>query len=137
MVGGNLTLLCHLVGTPYAPNFDGCILVIEDVTEAPYRIDRMLVQMSLAGCFSDVAGLVLGEFQDCGDAAEIHEVFVRTFGPLGIPIVGGFPVGHGPDNMTLPLGLNARLTTRPVRLTYTRSGTTSYQGPRASVPGPK
>lgn len=123
VVGGNLTLLCHLVGTPYAPHFDGSILVVEDVTEAPYRIDRMLVQMALAGCFKEVAGLVLGEFQDCGDAAEIHEVFLRTFGPLGIPIVAGFPIGHGRENITLPLGIEARLTARPPRLSYTRAGT--------------
>lgn len=118
VIGGNLTLLCHLVGTPYQPNFDGCILFIEDVTEAPYRIDRMLVQMALAGCLEGVAGLVLGQFQDCGAPAEINRVFMRTFGPSGIPVVAGFPIGHGEENATLPIGIEARLTTRPPQLTY-------------------
>lgn len=123
VVGGNLSMLCHLVGTPYAANFDGCLLFIEDVTEAPYRIDRMLVQMFLAGCFEKVRGLVLGQFQDCGGVDEIHDVFLRAFGPLGIPVVAGFPIGHGRENVTLPLGIAARLTTRPPRLAYTGAGT--------------
>ena len=71
VVGGNLSMLCHLVGTPYAPNFDGCLLLLEDVAEAPYRIDRMLVQMFLAGCFDKVRGLVLGQFEDCGALDDI------------------------------------------------------------------
>jgi muramoyltetrapeptide carboxypeptidase len=123
VVGGNLTLLCHLVGTPYAPSFQDGILFVEDVTEAPYRIDRMLVQMTLAGCFDGVAGLVLGQFEDCGQAAEIHDVFMRTFGSRDIPIVGGFPIGHGTANATLPIGLEARLTTRPLRLAYLEAAT--------------
>lgn len=123
VMGGNLTMLCHLVGTPYAPNYQGCLLFIEDVTEAPYRIDRMLVQMALAGCFDGVAGLVLGQFEDCGQAAEIHEVFMRIFEPLEIPVVAGFPIGHGTENATLPIGLEARLTTRPPRLAYLEAAT--------------
>ncbi len=123
VMGGNLTMLCHLVGTPYAPNYQDCLLFIEDVTEAPYRIDRMLVQMSLAGCFDGVAGLVLGQFEDCGKAAKIHEVFMRIFEPLEIPVVADFPIGHGTDNATLPIGLKARLTTRPPRLSYFEAAT--------------
>lgn len=123
VMGGNLTMLCHLVGTPYQLAFDGSILFIEDVTEAPYRIDRMLVQMTLAGCFDNVAGLVLGQFTDCGATAEIHDVFMRTFGPLGIPVMAGFPIGHGEANATLPIGIEARLTTRPARMTYLEAGT--------------
>jgi muramoyltetrapeptide carboxypeptidase len=123
VIGGNLTLLAHLVGTPHAPRFNGRLLFVEDVTEAPYRIDRMLVQMTLAGCFDHVAGLILGQFQDCGDADEINDVFMRTFGPLGIPVVAGFPIGHGPENATLPIGLEARLTTRPPKLIYEQAAT--------------
>jgi muramoyltetrapeptide carboxypeptidase len=123
VMGGNLTLLCHLAGTPYQPSFDGCLLFVEDITEAPYRIDRMLVQMTLAGCFEGVTGLILGQFTDCGNTEEIHDVFMRTFGPLGIPIVAGFPIGHGEENATLPIGMEARLTTRPPRLTYREAAT--------------
>ena len=123
IVGGNLTLLCHLVGTPYQVPFAGGLLFIEDITEAPCRIDRMLVQMSLAGCFEDVAGLVLGQFTECGEQEEIHDVFMRIFGPLGIPVVAGFPFGHGQQNVTLPIGLEARLTTRPPRLAYLERAT--------------
>jgi len=123
VVGGNLTLLCHLVGTPYAPQFDGCLLFLEDVTEAPYRLDRMLVQMTLAGCFEGMAGLVLGQFEACGETAEIYDVFLHTFEPLNIPVAAGFPIGHGEDNATLPIGIAARLTTRPARLTYRDAAT--------------
>ena len=93
------------------------------VLYSPYRLDRMLVQMTLAGCFEGVAGLVLGQFRDCGTDAEIHDVFMRTFGPLGIPVVAGFPIGHGENNATLPIGLPARLTTRPARLAYQEAAT--------------
>jgi muramoyltetrapeptide carboxypeptidase len=123
VMGGNLTLLCHLAGTPYQPSFDGCLLFVEDITEAPYRIDRMLVQMTLAGCFEGVAGLILGQFTDCGNTEEIHDVFMRTFGPLGIPVVAGFPIGHGEENATLPIGMEARLTTRPPQLRYREAAT--------------
>jgi muramoyltetrapeptide carboxypeptidase len=123
VIGGNLTLLSHLVGTPYAPKLNGRLLFIEEVTEAPYRIDRMLVQMTLAGCFEGLAGLVLGQFEDCGDTTEIYDVCMRNFGPLGIPVVAGFPIGHGEENATLPIGVEARLATRPPRLTYLEAAT--------------
>jgi muramoyltetrapeptide carboxypeptidase len=124
VAGGNLATLCHLVGTPYQPAFRGRILFLEDVTEAPYRIDRMLMQMTLAGCFEGLAGLVLGHFEKCGAVGAIHEVFRRVFEPLGIPVVGGFPIGHGEENATLPIGVAARLTTRPPQMTYLDAATT-------------
>ena len=123
VVGGNLTMLSHLVGTPYQPVLNGGILFLEDVTESPYRIDRVLEQLSLAGCLQGVQGLVLGRFLDCGDGDEIHDVFLRVFGPSGIPIVAGFPIGHGEDNATLPIGIHARLTTQPPQLSYLTAAT--------------
>jgi muramoyltetrapeptide carboxypeptidase len=134
VIGGNLSLLCHLVGTPYMPDFGGCILFIEDVTEAPYRIDRLLVQMTLAGAFDGVAGLVLGQFEDCGAAGDIHDAFMRTFAPLAIPVVAGFPFGHGKENTTLPVGLEARLSTRPPRLAYRQAATTEKAACHPSSP---
>jgi muramoyltetrapeptide carboxypeptidase len=104
LAGGNLTVLCHLTGTPFFPSLDECILLLEDRGEAPYRIDRMLCQMTQAGCFAGLRGIVLGEFTDCGDKKVVAALFKEIFEPLGIPILGGFAVGHGRTNLTLPLG---------------------------------
>jgi muramoyltetrapeptide carboxypeptidase len=91
---GNLTVLCHLTGTPFQPDFSGGILLIEDQGEAPYRIDRMLTQMLLAGRFDGLAGLALGAFTDCGSTDAIHRIVADRLGGLNIPILAGFDVGH-------------------------------------------
>lgn len=109
VAGGNLTTLCHLVGTPFAPRFSGRILFLEDTGEAPYRIDRMLTQMQIAGCLTGVAGVVLGSFTDCGDLAEIHRIVAAIFEPSGVPVLAGIDAGHGNENLTLPIGLTATL----------------------------
>ena len=109
LTGGNLATLCHLVGTPFAPDFSGRILLIEDVNEAPYRIDRMLTQMRLAGCFDNVAGLALGAFEGCGPEKEIWEVVADVFADFKGPVLGGFEIGHGTRNLAIPVGLNAEL----------------------------
>jgi muramoyltetrapeptide carboxypeptidase len=114
---GNLTLLCHLTGTPYQPDFNGCILLIEDRGEAPYRVDRMLTQMLLAGCMDGLAGLALGSFTDCGSAKAIRQIVADRLGELDIPILTGFEVGHGTINTTLPVGLWAHLDTHSRMLT--------------------
>jgi muramoyltetrapeptide carboxypeptidase len=101
---GNLTLFAHLTGTPFQPDFDGCVLLVEDRGEAPYRIDRMLTQMRLAGCFDHLAGLALGSFTDCGSTDEVHRIFIDRLGDLKLPILAGFAVGHGQGNRTLPVG---------------------------------
>ncbi len=106
--GGNLASLCQLTGTPYQPDFRGSLLLLEDINEAPYRIDRMLSQMRLAGCLEGVTGVLLGSFDRCGDIDEIHEIVRHCFSS-GVPILGGLPVGHNGDNLTLPLGLPAAL----------------------------
>jgi len=118
MAAGNLTTLCHLVGTPYAPTFNGKILLLEDIGEAPYRIDRMLTQMKLAGCFNGIAGLVLGSFKDCGPLNEIFNVVLRIFEDTDIPILAGFDIGHGKQNFTIPLGLSATLDTDGKQLLF-------------------
>jgi muramoyltetrapeptide carboxypeptidase len=118
VAGGNLALLAHLVGTPYFPQLAGRILVLEDVDEAPYRIDRMLWQLRLAGVLTRVAGVVLGSFERCGAYEEIVGIAAAVVRPLGIPLVAGFPFGHGAVNFTLPLGLEACLTTDPPRLSF-------------------
>lgn len=116
---GNLTLFNHLTGTPFQPDFSGCILLIEDQGEAPYRIDRMLTQMMLAGCWDGLAGLALGAFTNCGSAQAIHRIVADRLGGLNIPILAGFDVGHEAINMTLPVGLPVQLDTHSGTLTFT------------------
>ncbi|RTZ95109.1 MAG: LD-carboxypeptidase [Deltaproteobacteria bacterium] len=118
VIGGNLTLLSHLVGTPYAPTYDGHILFFEDCNEPPYRIDRMLTQMRLSGCLDGIAGLFLGQFKDCGAMTTIREIIAEIFQDRNIPIMGGFDIGHGRTNLTLPIGISARLETGSRRLSY-------------------
>jgi muramoyltetrapeptide carboxypeptidase len=121
--GGNLTTLCHLVGTPYAPNFKDRILFLEDLGEAPYRIDRMLVQMKLAGCFEGLAGIILGSFEACGSLDEIWDIMRAAFESQHIPILAGLEAGHGKTNTTLPVGIEATLDADNHRLLFLRPAT--------------
>ena len=125
--GGNLASLCQMTGTPYQPDFRGSLLLLEDVNEAPYRIDRMLSQMRLAGCLEDVAGVMLGGFDRCGDMNEINEIVKSRFAPE-VPILGGLPVGHDGENLTLPLGLTATLDANGRRLRYHEPPVSSGNG---------
>jgi len=109
LAGGNLSTLCHLAGTPFAPVFIGHILFLEDRGEPSYKIDRMLFQMKLSGCFDGIAGLILGEFQDCGRTEEILKIVNNIFREYDIPILAGFDAGHGKRNLALPMGLEAEL----------------------------
>lgn len=118
LVGGNLTTLCHLIGTPYTPRFKEQILMIEEKGEAVYRIDRMLSQMKLAGCFDGINGLLVGSFEDCGKPDDIHALIAETFSHTGIPVLAGFDIGHGKTNITVPIGLMATLDTDRQRLTF-------------------
>lgn len=106
LLGGNLTLIGSTLGTPYALQPRGAILLIEDVNEAPYRVDRMLSQLRLAGVLDAVAGVVAGSFcpKDHPDAAELDRVLREALGALKVPVLLKFPVGHNPQNATLPHG---------------------------------
>jgi muramoyltetrapeptide carboxypeptidase len=123
VLGGNLTTLSHLVGTPFEPSFTGRILLLEDLGEAPYRIDRMLTHMKLAGCFNGLAGIVLGSFKDSGTLDEIYRIMEDLFKETTIPILAGFDIGHGKDNITIPLGLEATLDAGSHRLTFDKPTT--------------
>ncbi|MBW1944917.1 MAG: LD-carboxypeptidase [Deltaproteobacteria bacterium] len=118
VLGGNLNTLCHLLGTPFQPDFKGCILFLEDRGEAPYQIDRMLSQMKLAGCFNSLAGLILGNFKDCGDADDIIRIAEDIFKDDKIPIIAGLEVGHGKRNLAISIGLNATLNADLKVLTF-------------------
>jgi muramoyltetrapeptide carboxypeptidase len=114
LAGGNLALLAALAGTPYAPELSGAILVLEDVNEAVYRIDRMLQQLRLSGMLRGVRGLAFGAFteapEDAGDGARrLDDVILETADLLRVPCVSGIPVGHIDDQWTLPLGVQAEL----------------------------
>lgn len=118
VIGGNLTILSHLAGTPYFPDLAGAILFLEDTAEAPYRVDRMLTHLLLAGALDEVAGVALGEFCDCGERDAIRQVLGSALAGRGIPVLGGFAAGHGPRNLCLPMGIKARLSTRDASLRY-------------------
>ena len=93
------------MGTPFQPDFQDHILVIEDVEEPNYKIDRMLVQMKLAGCFKGLAGLALGIFKNCGNLEGIYRVVEKVFKEDDFPILAGFAIGHGKTNITHRPGL--------------------------------
>ncbi len=109
LIGGNLSVLAALVGTPYQPTTEGRVLFLEDVNEAPYRVDRMLCQLKLAGLFDRPAAVLLGQFKGCeakGDdpGLSLAEVFDDYFADAPYPVVANFPAGHVELNATLPLG---------------------------------
>lgn len=121
--GGNLTTLNHLLGTPFAPDFKGHLLFLEDRGEKPYRLDRMLVQMKQADCFRHLSGLILGDFINCGSKQEILQIFTEAFGDASIPIIAGCEAGHGKQNLTIPFGLEATLDADNCKLSYHQPAT--------------
>ncbi|MBW1773096.1 MAG: LD-carboxypeptidase [Deltaproteobacteria bacterium] len=116
LLGGNLTLISHLVGTPYMPSLRGAILFIEDRGEPLYRIDRMLTHLHLGGILKDLAGLIAGQFEDRGDDSNIGRLLKERTSDTGIPVVTGLPLGHGDLNLPLPVGLRGSLDTEKMTL---------------------
>ncbi|MCP9941590.1 MULTISPECIES: LD-carboxypeptidase [Synechococcales] len=146
LLAGNLTVATHLLGTPHLPDLRGAILVLEDVSEAPYRIERMLTHWRLSGALQQLAGIGLGQFTDCDDVVaadarptdetspqppdsvcetacetqpdrfSLEQVLRERTADLGIPVVSNLPVGHGVGNAALPLGTWARLDAGSGRL---------------------
>lgn len=123
LVGGNLTLVAALVGTRWQLDARDCILLLEDTNEAPYRVDRMLTTLRLAGILDGVRGVVFGDSPTCDCPPEeprnfpLRVVLADRLGDLGIPVVYGFPCGHTRFRATLPLGLPATLDTGAGTLT--------------------
>ncbi len=116
LIGGNLSIISSLMGTPYEIETDGHILCLEDVEESPYRIDRMFMQLKLAGKFDNIKGLVWGKCEDCEpgtsrstwdyDEAEVLDNIIK---PLDVPCYSGLLIGHTPHQFTLPIGVYAEL----------------------------
>ncbi len=125
--GGNLAMVCSLIGTRYLPQIDGGVLFVEDVNEPPYRVERMLYQLHQSGVLARQRALVMGDFSqyrlsdyDNGyDMATMVESMRRV---IGIPIVTGMPFGHCPDKLTLPVGGQAKLSTSGAQVTLTLTG---------------
>ncbi|PXY22516.1 S66 peptidase family protein [Prauserella muralis] len=109
LVGGNLSLLAAGLGTPEQVRAEGALVLLEDVGEQPYRIDRLLTQLLRAGWFAGVAGIVLGSWTGCGPQDDVRAVLLDRLGPLGVPMVAGFGFGHHQGALTVPLGVRAVL----------------------------
>jgi muramoyltetrapeptide carboxypeptidase len=114
LAGGNLALVSALTGTPFAPSLDGAVLVLEDVSEPVYRIDRMLTQLRLSGALDHLAGIAFGHFTEIPDdpAAEsrpLLDLLEEVAATCGVPCLAGIPIGHIPDQWTIPLGAMAEL----------------------------
>ena len=114
LAGGNLTLLQCLIGTRYFPDLDGALLVLEDVNEDLYRIDRMLAHLRAVGALAHLRGVLVGRFTGLKRHMEdgsfgVDQVLTHYFAPLGVPVLYGLPIGHIDDQWTLPLGVRARM----------------------------
>jgi muramoyltetrapeptide carboxypeptidase len=114
LAGGNLALLSALVGTPFAPRLSGAILVLEDIDEAVYRVDRMLRQLLMAGLLDGVRAIVFGACTNCPEASDdgarrLDDVIVEIAEAVGVPAIAGVPIGHIDDQWTLPMGAPALL----------------------------
>jgi muramoyltetrapeptide carboxypeptidase len=121
LYGGCLSILVASLGTPYEIRTEGTILFLEDVAEKPYQIDRMLMQLKLAGKLRGVRGIVFGEMRDCLQTANqgytLEEVVLRIVAELGVPVAYGVRSGHvTAGNITLPIGVRAGLTVRGGRV---------------------
>jgi muramoyltetrapeptide carboxypeptidase len=117
LFGGCLALTTSLAGTPYDYWIDGGIWFWEDVDEPVYRIDRMLTHLRLSGRMPGIRGVIIGALKECGDPAGMVDLLREFFGPFGIPVVHNLPFGHHGDNLLMPIGTKARLSTSEMRLT--------------------
>ncbi|MEU5905501.1 LD-carboxypeptidase [Micromonospora sp. NPDC047527] len=119
LLGGNLCMIVASVGTPDLPDLTGAVLLIEDVQEPPYKVDRMLTQLRRAGALDGLAGVAVGQFTNCADGWDttVTDVLSERLGDLGVPVLGGLPVGHGPGQLTVPVGTAATLDTTTATLT--------------------
>lgn len=114
LLPANLTVATHLLGTPHEPSLEGVILALEDVTEAPYRIDRLLTHWRMLGKFDAIAGIAIGRFSRCDPPAtmpsfSIEDVLRDRLCDLGIPVVAELPFGHDGENAALPVGAKTTL----------------------------
>jgi muramoyltetrapeptide carboxypeptidase len=124
LAGGNLAVLASLCGTPFAPDLRGALVVLEDINEAVYRVDRMFRQLLLSGLLDGCAAIAFGHCTACAEESDdgartLDEVLTEVATTVGVPCIAGIPVGHIPDQWTLPLGATATLDVDARRLTVT------------------
>jgi muramoyltetrapeptide carboxypeptidase len=119
LLGGNMTCLMRLLGTPYAPDFNGAILFLEDIGEKAYRVDGMFTQLRLAGVLSQIAGLVLGRFDhtDPEEQTRIDAFLEEEAKRIGRPCLSHAPIGHFPEQVVMPVGMMAELHAEACRVT--------------------
>jgi muramoyltetrapeptide carboxypeptidase len=129
LLGGNLSVFTRLLGTPFMPALDGAVLMFEDLSEQPYRLDRMWTHLELAGVFRQVKGIVLGQFIRCeprDGGFSAADVLRELAAATGLPCAAGFPIGHGDDvNEPVPLGIRVRLDADAKRLTFLEGAVTA------------
>lgn len=127
IIGGNLSILCSLMGTEYEPDYQDKILIIEEIGEVPFRVDRMFNQLRLAGVFKKVRGVILGRFVDCYESDDkksslsLNDVIADYFANLDIPVFYNIKHGHIRQNITIPFGLNVKLNTSRKFIEFTES----------------
>jgi muramoyltetrapeptide carboxypeptidase len=110
IIGGCLSSLVTVMGTPYEPDLESKVLFVEDVNEPPYKIDRMLTHLKSAGKLAEVKGVIFGQMPGCDtDNGLLREVILDVLDTIDGPILFGFPSGHGPRNLTIPLGVPVRI----------------------------
>ena len=124
LLGGNLCLLSSTLGTPDFPDLRGAVLLLEEIDEAPYKVDRMLTQLRRAGALAGVVGFAVGQFTRCTDEwpVTVAEVLAERLGDRGVPVLGGLPVGHGFGQLTVPLVVPATLDVAAGTLTVAPAG---------------
>jgi len=113
LIGGNLTVLLSILGTPYMPDFTGAILFVEDIGEQVYRIDRMLTQLKLAGILDNISGFVFGKCYECGTGSnpsfQLSEIFDQHLKPLEVPSFSGAMISHMDNIFTVPQGAEGEI----------------------------
>jgi muramoyltetrapeptide carboxypeptidase len=122
LLGGCLSLVCHLLGTAYAPDFSGAVLFLEDIGEQPYKIDRYLAHLKQSGVFDQISGLILGQFIDCVAEEDersftVEELLQDYFSAAPYPVILNFPYGHGDLKFSMVVGAAVSLETESRQLT--------------------
>jgi len=124
LIGGNLSLISMLMGTPFEPDFRDKIVFLEDVGEEPYRVDRMMTQLWLSGKLRQAAGFVIGKFTNVdidGNSLSLEDIFFERLQLLGKPAIRGMMIGHVRDQTTIPIGIEAELDSDAATLTLLES----------------